>query len=57
LCFFDEGLIRLEGHVRLIAVSELAPGRHELVVLAPPRRSDGDDDDPSPVRHVIPFWC
>jgi hypothetical protein len=57
LRFFDEALIRLEGHVRLIAVSELAPGRHELVVLAPPRRSDGDDDDPSPVRHVIPFWC
>jgi hypothetical protein len=46
----------LEGIVAYIAVSGLAPGRHELVVLAPPRRSDSDAADPSPVRHVIPFW-
>jgi len=46
----------LEGIVAYIAVSDFAPGRHELVVLAPPRRSDRDDDDPSPARHVIPFW-
>ena len=47
----------LEGLVTFIAVSDFAPGRHELVVLAPPRRSDRDDADPSPVRQVIPFWC
>ena len=46
----------LEGIVTYIAMSGLAPGRHELVVIAPPRRSGaGDDNDPDPVRHVIPF--
>jgi hypothetical protein len=47
----------LEGVVTHISMAELAPGRHELVVLAPPRRSELDDDGrPVPVRHVIPFW-
>ncbi len=45
----------LEGLVTHIPVSGLAPGRHELVVLAPSRRSDRDDDQP-PTRHIIPFW-
>lgn len=46
----------LEGIVAYIAVSDFAPGRHELVVLAPPRRSDPDVDASPPTRHVIPFW-
>lgn len=46
----------LEGIVTYIAMSELAPGRHQLVVIAPPRRPlFGDDNEPDPVRHVIPF--
>lgn len=46
----------LEAIVTYIAMSELAPGRHELEVLAPPRKpGSGNEDDPDPVRHVIPF--
>ncbi len=43
----------LESLAARIPVAGLAPGRHELVVVAPGR---SDDDPPEPVRHVIPFW-
>jgi hypothetical protein len=47
----------LEGIVTHISVTELGSGRHELVVLAPHRRSGLEDEGrPAPARHVIPFW-
>jgi hypothetical protein len=57
---FEFGIDRAagrEGILAHISLSDLAAGRHELVVLAPPRRSDLDHDGrPANVRHVIPFW-
>ena len=39
-----------------ISTRDLMPGRHELLVLAPPRRQKKDPPVPEPDRHVIPFW-
>ncbi len=48
----------LEGIVSFVPVGGLERGRHELVILAPPkvRLTDKDEKAPEPVRHLIPFW-
>ncbi|MCD4749708.1 MAG: hypothetical protein K8R59_10070 [Thermoanaerobaculales bacterium] len=48
----------LEGLVSFLSVDELERGRHELMILAPPkvRLTDEDEKTPDPVRHLIPFW-
>lgn len=46
----------LEALVTRIRIDDLAPGRHELVVLAPSGESRSQDHPPEPVRHLIPFW-
>lgn len=52
------GLLGLEGVVSFLSVDGLESGRHELIILAPPkvRLTDKDDKTPEPVRHLIPFW-
>lgn len=48
----------LEGVVTFFPVEGLDKGRHELIILVPPKNSQDEDDPefPDPVRHVIPFW-
>jgi hypothetical protein len=48
----------LEGIVSFVPVDGLESGRHELMILAPPkpRQKDEDEETPEPVRHLIPFW-
>jgi hypothetical protein len=46
----------LEALLTRIPIGDLAPGRHELVVLAPSGDPPSKDDPPEPVRHLIPFW-
>lgn len=48
----------LEGIVSFLSVDGLDHGRHELMILAPPknRLTDKDDETPQAVRHLIPFW-
>ena len=48
----------LEGIVSFLPVDGHGSGRHELVILAPPkpRQNDEDGKTPEPVRHLIPFW-
>jgi hypothetical protein len=46
----------IPGLMVRISTRDLLPGRHELLVLAPPRRRKDDPPAPEPDRHLIPFW-
>ncbi|MCK5378603.1 MAG: hypothetical protein KAJ78_04330 [Acidobacteria bacterium] len=48
----------LEGIISFLPVDDFKQGRHELVILAPPKpgKTDEDTKTPEPVRHLIPFW-
>jgi len=48
----------LEGIISFLPLDTLGPGRHELLILAPPRPEPRAEDTPAPkpVRHLIPFW-
>jgi hypothetical protein len=51
----DPGIGR-ESIVTYIPISNLEPGRHELVVVAPSHEMGRGDPDAEPDRHLIPFW-
>ncbi|MEN8164578.1 MAG: hypothetical protein ABFS37_10650 [Acidobacteriota bacterium] len=48
----------LEGIVSFLPVNGLESGRHELVILSPPKPGKTKEAPiaPEPVRHLIPFW-
>ncbi len=56
--FTIEQTTGLEGVVTFLPIDGLGHGRHELMILAPPkaRLTGKDDETPEPVRHLIPFW-
>jgi len=48
----------LEGIVSFLSVDSLDHGRHELLILAPPKPKQKGEDEKAPqaLRHLIPFW-
>jgi len=48
----------LEGIITFLPLDTLGPGRHELLILTPPKPGPRAEDTPppEPVRHLIPFW-
>ena len=54
--FAIESGSELEAMMVRIPVGDLSIGRHEVLVLAPGRPDRSKQEQPEPIRHLLPFW-